>query len=419
MHSNSAANSADHDNVWRELEDIDTSASLPNPHKDIDQLQVHLNGELVLPDALILDSTIPFDLVVDLPLIKEEVEELPLQLPLDNKSPSVTPQPVQNQTTTTPNSPSVQAAVAAAAANSNKSEPATATATTSVGVNKSVSVVKQEVKTEPTFAAQSAATNVSVSMQGATTGAGAGAANGGTRVPPGSVPTTVRAAAPAPAPAQAQVPVRSFVNNTGSGTVGGVGVGGVGVARRARPGGMSVMMGRVEKRVPCTLKEKREREARQFPRSLLTSLDGTTSAEVRKMSAEERELVLYKRKLRNRESARRSRQKRQAALADLQDEIGELQGCATGLVDTALKLRSDNQNLRDRLEKVQAENRALRAVVDANANATAAKVHANANATVNVVANATATPTPMVTTSCADNAAALPLPKRNDARLGA
>lgn len=123
--------------------------------------------------------------------------------------------------------------------------------------------------------------------------------------------------------------------------------------------------GRIDKpKISCTLKEKREREARQFPRALLSNLDGTTSAEVRKMTSEERELVLYKRKLRNRESARRSRQKRQATLADLHDEIGELQNVAKRMVDLGASLHATNVGLKDKLNLAEAEIRALRAAYD-------------------------------------------------------
>mmetsp|Transcript_16240 Transcript_16240/g.32928 ORF Transcript_16240/g.32928 Transcript_16240/m.32928 type:complete len:196 (+) Transcript_16240:391-978(+) len=44
-----------------------------------------------------------------------------------------------------------------------------------------------------------------------------------------------------------------------------------------------------------------------FPENLLSDLSGTSAAASRRMSQAERELMLYKRKLRNRESARRSR----------------------------------------------------------------------------------------------------------------
>lgn len=109
-----------------------------------------------------------------------------------------------------------------------------------------------------------------------------------------------------------------------------------------------------------TLKEKRQREARQFPKEVLTNLEGTTSAEVRKMNATERELVLYKRKLRNRESARRSRQKRQATLLELQEEVDDLMQVSERMVDVGMVLRDENTRLRDRLSCALAELKGLR-----------------------------------------------------------
>lgn len=110
----------------------------------------------------------------------------------------------------------------------------------------------------------------------------------------------------------------------------------------------------------CSLKEKREREARQFPKEILGNLDGTTSAEVRKMNATQRELVLYKRKLRNRESARRSRQKRQATLAELQGEIDDLMQITTRMVEAGLSLHEENSVLREKLGVANAEIKGLR-----------------------------------------------------------
>lgn len=110
-----------------------------------------------------------------------------------------------------------------------------------------------------------------------------------------------------------------------------------------------------------SLKEKRIREARQFPKEFLKNLDGTTSAEVRKMNPTERELVLYKRKLRNRESARRSRQKRQATLAELQNEVDDLANVSARMVDIGVKLHKENDHLRTRLSTALAEIKGLRA----------------------------------------------------------
>lgn len=114
-----------------------------------------------------------------------------------------------------------------------------------------------------------------------------------------------------------------------------------------------------------TLKEKRAKEAAQFPREMLGSLEGTTSAEVRKMNAAERELVLYKRKLRNRDSARRSRQKRQATVAELQVEVDQLAALSTNTVDAVLELSKENATLRRKLDIANAQIRALKQVYPA------------------------------------------------------
>lgn len=128
-----------------------------------------------------------------------------------------------------------------------------------------------------------------------------------------------------------------------------------------------------------SLKEKREREARQFPREILGNLDGTTSAEVRKMNATERELVLYKRKLRNRESARRSRQKRQATLAELQEEIDDLMQVTGRMVEVGISLHEENVRLRDRLAGANKEIARMRGMygeedVDTGASSAALKM---------------------------------------------
>ena len=111
-----------------------------------------------------------------------------------------------------------------------------------------------------------------------------------------------------------------------------------------------------------SLKEKRELEARMFPKELLRNLDGTTSAQVRKMNTTERDLVLFKRKLRNRESARRSRIKRQATLAELQAEVDAISAYVEKVVISAIGLKKDNDRLSRQLEVANAELRAWRAV---------------------------------------------------------
>mmetsp|Transcript_11247 Transcript_11247/g.46968 ORF Transcript_11247/g.46968 Transcript_11247/m.46968 type:complete len:210 (-) Transcript_11247:352-981(-) len=64
-----------------------------------------------------------------------------------------------------------------------------------------------------------------------------------------------------------------------------------------------------------SLEEKRRLEALKYPKEKLGDLSGTTSSQAKKMSKEEREIVLHKRKLRNRLSAQRSRERRRARAA--------------------------------------------------------------------------------------------------------
>ncbi|KAJ8904910.1 hypothetical protein NDN08_001424 [Rhodosorus marinus] len=70
-----------------------------------------------------------------------------------------------------------------------------------------------------------------------------------------------------------------------------------------------------EPSVLMSLEEKRQWEALKFPKEKLGDLSGTTSSEAKRMSKEEREMVLHKRKLRNRLSAQRSRERRRAQAA--------------------------------------------------------------------------------------------------------
>lgn len=72
-------------------------------------------------------------------------------------------------------------------------------------------------------------------------------------------------------------------------------------------------------------------------------------------------MVLYKRKLQNRESARQSRQKRQATLAELQEEIDDLVNVSKRKEDVGLSLRQENDTLRNRLRCALAELKGLRA----------------------------------------------------------
>lgn len=77
---------------------------------------------------------------------------------------------------------------------------------------------------------------------------------------------------------------------------------------------------------------------RRYSAEMLLDLAGSTSAEVRRMSEDERALVHYKRRLRNRESAKRSRARRQATITDIQGELGDLRELTNGLVERCVRL---------------------------------------------------------------------------------
>lgn len=66
------------------------------------------------------------------------------------------------------------------------------------------------------------------------------------------------------------------------------------------------------------------KQVESFSLEQLQDLKGSTSAEGRKMTAEERALMLYKRKLRNRNSAARSRRRRTIILNEINGEVSSL-----------------------------------------------------------------------------------------------
>lgn len=76
----------------------------------------------------------------------------------------------------------------------------------------------------------------------------------------------------------------------------------------------------------------------RYSAEMLLDLAGSTSAEVRRMSEDERALVHYKRRLRNRESAKRSRARRQATITEIQGELCDLRELTNGLVERCVRL---------------------------------------------------------------------------------
>mmetsp|Transcript_11009 Transcript_11009/g.19894 ORF Transcript_11009/g.19894 Transcript_11009/m.19894 type:complete len:220 (-) Transcript_11009:555-1214(-) len=88
-----------------------------------------------------------------------------------------------------------------------------------------------------------------------------------------------------------------------------------------------------------------KREAEEIPEGEIGDLKGTTAMQARRMTDEERQMVLLKRKLRNRESAKRSRTKRQNALTDLNKEFFDLLSKSEHLKAEVDKLSSENERL--------------------------------------------------------------------------
>jgi len=75
---------------------------------------------------------------------------------------------------------------------------------------------------------------------------------------------------------------------------------------------------------PLSSPSKRRKHVEVFSLDQLKDLKGSTSAEGRKMTAEERALMLYKRKLRNRYSAARSRRRRSIILNEINEQVFSL-----------------------------------------------------------------------------------------------
>jgi len=88
-------------------------------------------------------------------------------------------------------------------------------------------------------------------------------------------------------------------------------------------------------------------------------ITGTTALDAKAMTPTERQIVLLKRKLRNRESARRSRIKKQSTMVELNEEYSRLkdqfaslhQAAQAGMEETE-KLRCLNEELRRRIREL-------------------------------------------------------------------
>lgn len=100
-----------------------------------------------------------------------------------------------------------------------------------------------------------------------------------------------------------------------------------------------------------------------FPAEMLLDLAGSTSAEVRRMNDDERALVHYKRRLRNRESAKRSRARRQATISDIQGELEELRDVTASLVDRCVNFTRINERQGQELETLRKEKQLLESML--------------------------------------------------------
>lgn len=93
----------------------------------------------------------------------------------------------------------------------------------------------------------------------------------------------------------------------------------------------------------------------------MADLKGTTAARSRKMTEEERRVMLHKRRLRNRASAARSREKRSRTLNDLSAEVEELMKKAAGLAEQARVAVEEARSLKARNVLLVKENELLKA----------------------------------------------------------
>jgi Basic region leucine zipper len=100
---------------------------------------------------------------------------------------------------------------------------------------------------------------------------------------------------------------------------------------------------------------------------MLLDLAGSTSAEVRRMTEDERALVHLKRRLRNRESAKRSRARRQATMLDIQAELHDLRELTSSLLDRCVRLARHSSKQSGDIETLSKEKALLESLLRSDA----------------------------------------------------
>lgn len=103
----------------------------------------------------------------------------------------------------------------------------------------------------------------------------------------------------------------------------------------------------------------KEEEARFNPADLV-DLSGSTAAKSRKMTDTERDIMLHKRRLRNRASAARSRDKQRKTIHDLSDEMDELMAHSKALLSRCIAAESKTAQLQTAYDALAKENADLK-----------------------------------------------------------
>lgn len=104
----------------------------------------------------------------------------------------------------------------------------------------------------------------------------------------------------------------------------------------------------------------KQEEARFHPTDL-ADLSGSTAAKSRKMNLEERDIMLHKRRLRNRASAARSRDKQRKTINELGDEVDDLLLMSQQLLHRCLTAEKNVVQLREANSTLVKENMELKA----------------------------------------------------------